>query len=207
MTSWRTRTPSLLTGIDGSSGSLNGLRSHHVGSSCHPARVKALTLHSILWFYHQRKYWGNHCILWGRQSMDFYLNFAVMEGELQVFPGVGLWYGGYCTKIFYLTWLPFSCPWAKKSRLVFPALLKHAQVHAQSLSHVQLFATPWPAAHQAPLSMEFSRQEYWTGLPFPSLGYLPDPGVEPTSLRSPALTDGFFTTEPTFFCHCCWFFF
>ena len=47
--------------------------------------------------------------------------------------------------------------------------------------------------------MEFSRQEYWTGLPFPSLGYLPDPGVEPTSLRSPALTDGFFTTEPTFF--------
>ena len=55
------------------------------------------------------------------------------------------------------------------------------------LSRVQLFATPWTVAHQAPLSMEFSRQEYWSGLPFPSLGDLPDPGVEPTSLAPPAL--------------------
>ena len=48
----------------------------------------------------------------------------------------------------------------------------------------RLFATPWPIAHQAPLLMEFSRQEYWSGLPFPSPGDLPDPGIEP---RSPAL--------------------
>ena len=47
-----------------------------------------------------------------------------------------------------------------------------------------LLATPWPAAYQAPLSMEFSRQEYWSGLPFPSREYLPDPGIEP---RFPAL--------------------
>ena len=47
-----------------------------------------------------------------------------------------------------------------------------------------LFATPWTVAHQAPLSMEFSRQEYWSGLPFPSPGDLPDAGIEP---RSPAL--------------------
>ena len=52
------------------------------------------------------------------------------------------------------------------------------------LSHVQLFATPWIVAYQAPPSMEFSRQEYWSGLPFPPPGYLPDPGVE---LRSPSL--------------------
>ena len=52
------------------------------------------------------------------------------------------------------------------------------------LSHVQLFATPWTVAHQAPPSMGFSRQEYLNGLPFPSSGDLPDPGVEP---RSPAL--------------------
>jgi len=51
-----------------------------------------------------------------------------------------------------------------------------------SLSHVQLFATPWTVAHQAPLSMGFSRQGYWSGLPCPSLGDLPDPGIEPVSL-------------------------
>ena len=51
-----------------------------------------------------------------------------------------------------------------------------------SVSRVLLFATPWTVAYQAPLSMEFSRQEYWSGLPFPSPGDLPDPGIEPGSL-------------------------
>ena len=55
------------------------------------------------------------------------------------------------------------------------------------------FATPWTVARQAPLSMEFSGQEYWSGLPFPLPGDLPNPGIEPVS---PALADGFFTTEP-----------
>ena len=55
-------------------------------------------------------------------------------------------------------------------------------VHTQLLSHVQLFATPWTTARQAPLSMGFSRQECWSGLPFPSPGDLPDPGIKPTSL-------------------------
>ena len=54
----------------------------------------------------------------------------------------------------------------------------------KSLSHVRLFVIPWTVAYQAPLSMEFSRQEYWSGLPFPSPGDLPHPGIEP---RSPAL--------------------
>ena len=54
----------------------------------------------------------------------------------------------------------------------------------KSLSRVRLFATPWTAAYQAPPSMGFSRQEYWSGVPFPSPGDLPDPGIEP---RSPAL--------------------
>ena len=52
---------------------------------------------------------------------------------------------------------------------------------------------PWTVAHQAPLSIGFSRQEHWSGLPFPSPGDLPDPGIEPTS---PALAGGFFNTEP-----------
>ena len=63
-------------------------------------------------------------------------------------------------------------------------------------SHVQLFETPWTVAHQAPLSMGFSRQEHWSGLPFHTPGYLTEPGVELTSLVSPALADGFFTTSP-----------
>ena len=54
----------------------------------------------------------------------------------------------------------------------------------KSLSRVQLFVTPWTVASQAPPSMGFSRQEYWSALPFPSPGDLPDPGTEP---RSPAL--------------------
>ena len=50
--------------------------------------------------------------------------------------------------------------------------------------HVRLFETPWTVACQAPLSMGFPRQEYWSGLPFPSLGDLPDPGIQPASLAS-----------------------
>ena len=56
------------------------------------------------------------------------------------------------------------------------------KVKVKSLSRVGFFATPWTIAHQAPLSMGFSRQEYWSGLPFPSPGYLPDPGIEPRFL-------------------------
>ena len=66
----------------------------------------------------------------------------------------------------------------------------------QSLSCVRLFATPWIVAHQAPLFMRFFRQQYWTGLPFPSTEDLPDPGIEPGSLVFSALAGGVFTTEP-----------
>ena len=60
-------------------------------------------------------------------------------------------------------------------------------------SHVWLFATLWTVAHQAPLSMGFSRQEYWSGLPFPSPGDLPDPGIKP---GSPALQADSLPSEP-----------
>ena len=55
---------------------------------------------------------------------------------------------------------------------------------------------PWTVAHQAPLAMGFSRQEHWSGLPFPPPGDLPEPGIEPMSLVPPALAAGFLTTEP-----------
>ena len=69
-------------------------------------------------------------------------------------------------------------------------------VCAQPLSHVWLFATPWTVTHQAPLSMGFSRQEYWSGFPFPTPGDLPDPGIETMSLASPALAGRLSGTEP-----------
>ena len=58
-------------------------------------------------------------------------------------------------------------------------------------SHVQLFADPWTVVHQAPLSMEFSKQEYWSGWP------IPIPGIKPMSLVFPSLAGGFFTTGTT----------
>ena len=64
-----------------------------------------------------------------------------------------------------------------------------------SLSHVQLFATSWTLARQAPLSVGFPRQEYWSGLPFPSPGGLSHPGREPASLLFPAFVGEFFTTS------------
>ena len=65
------------------------------------------------------------------------------------------------------------------------------------LSHVQLFATPWTIARQAPMSMEFSRQEYWSGLPFPTPGDLPNLGINPTSLSSSVLAGWFFISCTT----------
>ena len=64
-------------------------------------------------------------------------------------------------------------------------------------SCVRLFATPWTVARQAPLSMGFSRQEHWSGLPCPPPGDPPNPGIEQASLMSPALAGGFFTTSTT----------
>ena len=69
---------------------------------------------------------------------------------------------------------------------------------AQVLSRTWVFAAPWTVAHQASLVMKFSRQEYWSGVPFPLPGDLPDQGIEPMSLASPALAGRFFTTTP------CW---
>ena len=58
------------------------------------------------------------------------------------------------------------------------------------------FVTPWTVARLVPVSMGFSRQEHWSGLPFPPPGDLPDPGIEPVSLGSPPVSGGFFTPAP-----------
>ena len=65
-----------------------------------------------------------------------------------------------------------------------------------ALSCVQLYVTPWTVAHQVPLPMGFSRQDYWSRLPFPSPGDLPNPGIKTMSPVAPAQAGRFFTTEP-----------
>ena len=73
----------------------------------------------------------------------------------------------------------------------------HARMCAPPCSRVWLFETPWTVAHQDPLSMEFSRQEYWSGLPFPTPGDLPNPRIEPTSFVPPALAGRIFNSCTT----------
>ena len=81
------------------------------------------------------------------------------------------------------TWFPLS-------------LIVYICVCAQLLSYAWLFSTPWTVAHKAPLSMEFSRQEFWSMLPFPTPGDFSDPQSKPSLLASPALAGRFFTTTP-----------
>ena len=82
-----------------------------------------------------------------------------------------------------------QAPWLQASPLYFFVY----KVKVKSLSRVRLFAIPWTVVYQASLSMGFSRQEYWSGLPFPSPGDLPDPGIKP---RSPALQGDALPSEP-----------
>ena len=76
-----------------------------------------------------------------------------------------------------------------------------ACVQLSCFSHVRLCSIPCTVAHQAPLSKGFSKQEYWSGLSCPPPGDLPNPGIEPASLMSPALAGGFLTTSATWEAH------
>ena len=82
-------------------------------------------------------------------------------------------------------------------KLNFYKLVISSITVVRHFSPVQLLGTPWTVARQAPLSMGFSRQEDWSGLPRPRPGHLPDPGMEPACLLCPALAGGLFTTSTT----------
>ena len=109
------------------------------------------------------------------------------------------------------TSLGISCPFWSGRRVtampkVFVRLLSSPSSYCllpaymlRHFSHARLFLTPWTVACHVSLSIGFSRQEYWSMLPCPPAGDLPDPGVEPVSLVSPALAGGFFTISDTFF--------
>ena len=117
---------------------------------------------------------------------------------------------GHCS-LPPLQWPPYSSPAEISSilqiRLIhlepsdyFTLLFTHfycINCLCMQLSHVRLFATPWTVAHQAPLSIGSSRQEQRSGLPSPSPGALPKPGIKPVSLASPALAGELFTTGVT----------
>ena len=102
----------------------------------------------------------------------------------KLIPPVGLW-----------TSSPTPLCWHASSLICL--LLFLSSSHACVLSCVRLFAIPSTVTHRAPLSMELPGQENWSGLPFPLPRDLPDPGVKPASLESPALAGGFFTTSTT----------
>ena len=80
--------------------------------------------------------------------------------------------------------------------MIYIVVIAHVRV-LSCFSRVQLCAIPWTVTHHAPLSMGFSRQEYWSGLPCCPPGDTPDPGIQAVPLMSPALAGGFFTTSAT----------
>ena len=80
-------------------------------------------------------------------------------------------------------WQLFLGMYCRNEKKLFISYALKTKVKVKSLSRVGLFATPWTVAHQAPPSMGFSRQQYWSGLPFPSPGNLPNPGIEPRVSR------------------------
>ena len=92
---------------------------------------------------------------------------------------------GFCNSLSMAFQTSHLCSWNLKTLL--------CKLKVKSLSHVRLFVTPGTVAYQVPPSMEFSWQEYWSGLPFPSLGDLPDREIEP---RSPALQADALPSEP-----------
>ena len=141
------------------------------------------------------------CSPWGREESDMTerLHFHFLLSCIGEGNGNQLQYsclksprdgGAWCAAVYRIAW-----SWTRLKRLsssnsmhVRGSKFKLYCMCAQLLSRVQLYVTSWTEAHQAALSMEFSRQEYWSGLPFPSPGDLSDPGIEPRSLALQAVS-------------------
>ena len=114
--------------------------------------------------------------------------------SLQISEALSLQLAPFC---YPTSWILAASALLNSSAAGDSEILSFLCLNAQLLSRVWLFATPWTVAHQASLSIESSRQEYWSGLPFPPPGDLPDLGIEPMSPASPGKADGFFTTCAT----------
>ena len=148
--------------------------------------------------------WGEHSADWGCRVRDKQMMVQTSDYRLPGLPSffwrVGpstspdekqIWrsdYTHYITSFYtwYFSILGFLHPQG------LPGSLQRSGMQACMLGRVQLFVAPWTVAHQAPLFMGFSRQEFGSGLPLPTPGDLPNPGIEPASLATPALAGGFF---------------
>ena len=158
---------------------------------------------------------GRGCLLWavcslGKTLLAFSLPHSVLQGQicllLQVFLD-GLWLSHKkgqnivkCSNVDLAIIILSEVSQTEKDKYHMISLIcglwNTVQVLLSRFSRVRLFVTPWTVAHQDSLSMGFSRQEYWSGLPLSTLRDLPDPGLEPASHLSPALAGRCFTTEP-----------
>ena len=114
---------------------------------------------------------GRHVTIWATREAHKRGNVSILRNEQRI-------WRDNTQKIKY-KWLS-----SKNTKKYYPLQKKKKWSEVKSLSHVRLFATPWTVAYQAPPAMGFSRQEYWSGLLFPSPGDLPNPGIKP---GSPAL--------------------
>ena len=101
------------------------------------------------------------------------------------------------TSLLNISFLLEDCSSSFDISALMPKVTLKLCVCAQLLSRVWLFVTPWTVARQGPLSMGFSRQEYWSGLPFPPPGDLPEPRIKPISRASPTVAGGVFSTSGT----------
>ena len=131
---------------------------------------------------HRHSFTWHHCGHW-RLKDDWFL-FILQEIIRKL--------GGAREKMFWASLLFLRV----KNRLVQQCSWEHMVWCVCSVMS-RLFCNPWTVAHQAPLSMEFSRQKYWSGLPFLPLGALSNPGIKLSSLASPVLAGRFFTTAPS----------
>ena len=114
-------------------------------------------------------------------------------GQRVALVSIGFFGGRKTGVLFFRTLLWHACIVPRVNKNQAGPTFNDNLVWVKSLSRVRLFATPWTVAYQASPSMGFSRQKYWSGLPFPSPGDLPDPGIEP---GSPALEADALTSEP-----------
>ena len=142
------------------------------------------------------------CLFWFFFFWLHYASYGILvpwPGLEPVFPAVEVWHSNsWTTRKVY----PLLCKYthiARAHSLMYIGVYVCVCVCARTLSHlsrVQCLATLWTVACQSPLSMGFSRQEYWSGLPCPPPGDLPNPRMEHSSPVSPNIADEFFTTEP-----------
>ena len=132
-----------------------------------------------------------HGVAKSRTQLSDWIDWTLLRLTVFLFYVWLFWYSVFSVQVNFLPW---KCQIFNKIFSVYQEVW-----HVSVLSHVQHCVIQWTVACQAPLSMGFSKQEYWSRFPFPTPGDLPNPGIKPMSLVSPALAGGFFNIVPLSF--------